>query len=236
MPFFRKNATNQAYNNYATEPVKIPKDIPKYNESGNIPNIIIPSFVVSLSQSIISFVLRRTSKLPLIGTKNGEIREFEVDEFHILLLILLGGSIHYYRKYKKENEYLIDRLNKLMIESKIHNFSTLAAVDNNNIKRIECIYYKNQFQLFDLDLYTRHELRSYIQILMAQCDLLSKLSIKILEEVNSYFKTLQKNNLLSLYEQQYNQIGGNNNNNNNDLRRSNAKRRALDQNKKENLY
>eukprot|EP01083_Nonionella_stella_P226719 804916_1 len=113
---------NAAYN-YTPDTIEPPKHIPKRNEQvSNQPNILVPSFIVSLSQSIISFFLRKTSRLPIIGTKNGEIREFTIDEFHILVVTLLGFSIHYTRKYRNICFELKQSLNKLLIESKIHNF------------------------------------------------------------------------------------------------------------------
>lgn len=219
MPWFSKNATNTAYNNYTDKTIEIPKNIGA-NKSidGTRPNIIIPSFVVSLSQSIITFFLKKTSKLPIIGTKNGEVRKFIIDEFHILCLISMGFSIHYWRKYRKLCDEYEMELNKLMIESKLHNFSTLAAVDHNNIKRIECVYYKTQFQFYDIDLLTRTEMRSFIQQTLQQCELLSSLTIKILETVNSCFKKQRKSQLLSLYESKLNK-------NNNNLRSNSMQQR-----------
>ena len=198
MPLFQ----SKGYENYTQETIEFPKDIPKHNDR---PNIIVPSFVVSLSQKIISFVLRKSSKLPFIGTKNGDIREFTVDEFHILAVLFLGLSIHYTRKYRKESKIFKRQLEKLMIDSKIHNFETLAAVDHNNVQRIECLYYKNQFVLYDIDLLTRTELRSFIQQILAQCEVLSGLSIKILESVNTMFHKQRKTELRSLYQQKLSQ-------------------------------
>eukprot|EP01083_Nonionella_stella_P174508 605161_1 len=198
MPLFGKTTKSAPAYDYAKQDIDPPQHIPKRNEHIHRPNIIVPSFIVSLSQHIVSFVLRKTSRLPLIGTKNGDIRTFEVDEFHIVLLSLLTLSIHYTRKYRKQSKQCSQQLDKLLIDSKIHNFETLAAVDHNNIKRIECLYYKNQFQIYDIDLLTRTELRTFIQQIMSQCEVLSGLSLKILETVNTMFKLQRMRR--SLYE------------------------------------
>jgi len=105
------------------------------------PTLIIPSFMVSLSNHIVSFILRKTSNFPLIGTKNGDIRRFEVDELHIIILLALCGAIHLKRKWRTRCEEYQRQLAELLVHSKLHNFETLAAVDDNNAKRIECIKY-----------------------------------------------------------------------------------------------
>eukprot|EP00484_Ammonia_sp_Unknown_P024453 CAMPEP_0197025390 /NCGR_PEP_ID=MMETSP1384-20130603/5753_1 /TAXON_ID=29189 /ORGANISM="Ammonia sp." /LENGTH=414 /DNA_ID=CAMNT_0042453917 /DNA_START=49 /DNA_END=1293 /DNA_ORIENTATION=- len=182
-----------AYDYGTNVPETATLQIPKTNgktkrRASQEPTVLIPAFVVSLSQWITSFILRQSSRLPWIGTKNGEIRDFEVDELHIIILIFLCGAVYHKRKWRKKYEDLQLRLDALMTHSKIHNFETLAAVDNNNVKRIENIYYKNQFQLYDIDTETRSELRSFILRTMSQIELLSGLNIKILESLNTLFR------------------------------------------------
>ena len=201
MPLFRSKS--KPYSNYSDQ-LEIPTDIPKYGATNDDP-VYLPKFIVRVTQEIFSFAVRKSSNLPFIGTKDGHIREFQLDEFHIIIFSLLALSIHKLRKYQHESRRLQAQLNTLLMDSKMLTFETLANVDEKSIKRIECLYYKNQFQLYDVDLLTRTELRSFIQQVMSQCDVLSSLSLKILEALNNMFRSARKVENQRMFQQKLKQ-------------------------------